>query len=64
MWGILLIRRRIAVEGLQRGRSALRMREREGRLGVEFGLVGLVNGSWTDVYYSEDMKTDGLQCFL
>ena len=37
---------------------------REGRLGVDFGLVGLVNGSWTDVYYSEDMKADGLQCFL
>ena len=29
MWGILLIPRRIVVEELQRGRSALRLRERE-----------------------------------
>ena len=29
MWGILLIRRRIAVEVLRGGRSALELRERE-----------------------------------
>ena len=28
MWGILLIRRRIAVEGLRGGRNALELRER------------------------------------
>ena len=61
MWGTLLIRRRIAVEGLQGGRSALKAaRERDGlRLGL--GLAGWIEldgkgtGSWMDVYDSQDM---------
>ena len=42
MWGILLTRRRIVVEGLQEGRSALKLCER----GIAWG--GLMGLGWKE----------------
>ena len=44
MWDILLIRRRIAVEGLREGRNALKLRD------GGIGLRGKAMGLWMDVY--------------
>ena len=59
MWGIRLIRRRIAVEGLRGGRSALKLPERGtvwdwGWPGWS-GWDGIGKELWMDVYYSQDM---------